>query len=114
MKIRDPTYWSSMLHVTHDIGLYYPFQLILLPSIIKDRQGVFARVWDDCRFLLVLCQLYSKTFMKMIIYKLFSDIKQKEMHWEFTAINENNFFCKHFFNIDISAAITHNSSKLET
>ena len=37
-----------------------------------------------------LCQLYSNTFMQydleMIIYELSNDIKQKEMHWEFTEI----------------------------
>ena len=52
--------------------------------------------------------------MKMIIFELFINIKQKEMHWEFNAINENVFFCKHFLNMDISAAIKHNSSKFET
>ena len=71
-----------------------------------------------------LCQLYSNTFMQydmeMIIYELSNDIKLKEMHWEFTeimvskTINKKLIFCKHFLNMDISAAITYNSSKFET
>ena len=56
--------------------------------------------------------------MKMIIYKLCNDIKQKDMHWEFTEIkvrkNEKLIFCKHFLNMDISATIRHNSTKFVT
>ena len=54
--------------------------------------------------------------MEMIIYELCNDIKQKEMHLESTEIkvSKNLIFYKHFFNMTISAAITHNSSKFET
>ena len=56
--------------------------------------------------------------MDIVIYELCNDIKQKDMHWEFTKIkvskNENLIFCKHFLNMDISAAIAYNSTKFVT
>ena len=56
--------------------------------------------------------------MELIICELCNDIKQKDMHWEFTEIkvskNENLIFCKHFLNMDILASITYNSTKFVT
>ena len=56
--------------------------------------------------------------MELIICELCNDIKQKDMHWEFIEIkvskNENLIFCKHFLNMDISAAIAYNSTKFVT
>ena len=38
-----------------------------------------------------------------------NDIKQKDMHWEFTEIKgSKNDILQTFFNMDISAAIAHN------
>ena len=52
--------------------------------------------------------------MEMIIYELYNDIMQKDMHWEFTEVkvtkNVNMIFGKHFLNMDISAPIAHNST----
>ena len=54
--------------------------------------------------------------MEIIIYKLYIDIKHKEMHWEFTEIkvNKNKKILLTFFEHEISAAITNISSKFET
>ena len=53
--------------------------------------------------------------MEMIIYELCNDIKQKDMHWVFTEIKgSKNDILQTFFNMDISAAIAHNSTKCVT
>ena len=87
---------------------------------LKDRQGVSARVLGCLEPYIspyVSCtNNFMQYDMKMIIYELCNDIKQKEMHSEFTEIkvSKNLIFCKHVLNMTISAAITHNSSKFET